>query len=70
MSSNLGVLDRLVRIAIGVALIAYAIPVSFTPGELNWLGWIGVVPLVTGIFGFCPVYRLLGFSTCPLKRTA
>ena len=70
MSSNVGVFDRLARVAIGLALIAYAIPVWFAPGELNWLGWIGAVPLVTGILGFCPAYRLLGLSTCPLKRAA
>ena len=68
MSVNVGLLDRLVRIAIGIALIAYAVPIGFSATGWNWVGWIGVVPLASGIFGICPLYSLLGVSTCPLKR--
>ena len=68
MSANIGVLDRLARAAIGLVLIAYAIPVWFAPAIWNWAGWIGVVPLVTAIFGICPIYSLFGISTCPFKR--
>jgi len=68
MNSNVGMIDRIVRIAIGLLLIAYAIPIGFAPSGWNWVGWIGVVPLVTGIAGVCPLYSLLGLSTCPLKR--
>ena len=68
MATNIGAIDRMARLAIGLALIAYAIPLGFTPSGWNWLGWIGVVPLLTAVFGFCPLYTLLGLSTCPAKR--
>ncbi len=41
---------------------------SFNVGLIDRVAWIGVVPLLTGIFGFCPLYTLLGISTCPMKR--
>lgn len=63
MFANVGTLDRMLRILIGAALIALV----FTGPQTPW-GWIGVVPLLTGLAGFCPAYRLLGLSTCPLKR--
>jgi hypothetical protein len=68
MNSNVGMIDRIVRIAIGLLLIAYAIPIGFAPSAWNWVGWIGIVPLATGIMGVCPLYSLLGLSTCPSKR--
>ncbi|MFT0531479.1 DUF2892 domain-containing protein [Castellaniella hirudinis] len=63
MKSNLGGLDRGLRVALGVVLIALA-----ATGTVGWWGWVGVIPLVTGLAGFCPLYRLLGFSSCPLKK--
>jgi hypothetical protein len=68
MSANMGSFDRIARVVIGLVLIAYAIPVGFAPTGWNWVGWIGVVPLMTAVFGFCPLYALLGVSTCPAKR--
>ena len=68
MQSNVGLIDRIVRVVVGLALIAYAIPLGFAPAGWNWVGWIGIVPLLTGLFGACPLYTLLGLSTCPLKR--
>lgn len=68
MVANVGPIDRVIRIAIGLALIAYAIPLGFSQTGWNWVGWIGVVPLLTAIFGFCPAYTLLGISSCPAKR--
>ena len=59
MHANVGSLDRIVRIAVGVVLVVLA--ATHTVGL--W-GWIGVVPLVTGLFGRCPAYALFGFSTC------
>lgn len=59
MNLNVGGIDRILRIAAGVILIALAITGVFAP----W-GWIGVVPLATGLFRFCPLYPLLGISTC------
>jgi hypothetical protein len=58
---NEGTIDRLLRIGLGVALIALV----FT-GPHTMLGWIGLVPLLTGLVGFCPLYRLLGVNTCRL----
>jgi hypothetical protein len=70
MPTNIGTLDRAVRFAIGLALIAYAIPIGFAPTGWNWIGWIGVIPLLTAAFGFCPLYTMLGMSTCPTKRAS
>lgn len=68
MAVNMGSIDRVVRFIIGLALIAYAIPIGFAPSGWNWLGWIGLVPLATAIPGSCPLYSLAGVSTCPMKR--
>ncbi|MFA5521963.1 MAG: DUF2892 domain-containing protein [Castellaniella sp.] len=62
MTANIGSTDRLLRIVVGLILIALA-----ATGNLGWWAYIGVVPLVTGLFRFCPMYRLLGLSTCPIK---
>jgi hypothetical protein len=67
MCNNVGAIDRIIRIIFGLALIAYAIPLGLPNTGWNWTGWIGVVPLITGVFGMCPAYRLLGFSTCSAK---
>jgi len=58
MKANVGNVDRIIRIALGLALLAWA-----ATGGPVW-AWIGVVPLATGLFKFCPVYTLLGFNTC------
>ncbi|BBP01837.1 YgaP family membrane protein [Sulfuriferula nivalis] len=63
MGCNTGGIDRVLRIIVGLALIALA--ATNTVGA--W-GWIGVVPLLTGIFSFCPVYTLLGLNTCKTKK--
>lgn len=66
MSTNVGSIDRLLRIIVGAALIAWAL--GFLPGiaASPW-GWIGVVPLLTAVFGYCPAYSILGMSTCPKR---
>jgi len=63
MTNNVGMFDRAIRIIIGLALIAYAIPLGFEQGHWNWIGWIGVIPLVMGLVGTCPLYSLLGLDT-------
>lgn len=63
MRANIGTVDRLVRIALGVLLIAYAIPLGFPQTGWNWVGWIGVVPLLTAVFRICPAYSLFGINT-------
>lgn len=55
---NIGTLDRIIRIVIGIGLVAF---VFFGP-ETRW-GWLGLVPLLTGVVGYCPLYRLLGIRT-------
>jgi hypothetical protein len=65
MKTNVGGLDRVLRIVVGVVLLA---AVVILEGNARWLGLIGLVPLLTGIFGYCPAYVLLGFSSCPLEK--
>jgi hypothetical protein len=62
MPRNEGTIDRALRIIIGLALLALV----FVGPQTPW-GWVGLVPLATGLVGFCPLYRLLGINTCALK---
>lgn len=59
---NVGGIDKTLRIIIGLVLIALV----FVGPQTVW-GWVGLVPLVTGLFGFCPLYKILGLNTCPIK---
>ncbi len=68
MTTNIGTVDRIVRFIIGIALIALA--AGYVPGYPAQLwAWIGLVPLLTAAFGTCPVYTVLGVSTCGHKTT-
>lgn len=63
---NVGSIDRVLRIVLGLALIA-----GFflnRDGAYSWLYLIGIVPLVTGFFSTCPAYSIFGLSTCPLEK--
>jgi hypothetical protein len=60
---NEGTIDRVLRVIAGAALVSLV----FVGPETPW-GWIGVVPLVTGLVGNCPVYSLFGISTCPVRQ--
>ena len=62
MKANVGGIDRILRIVVGLALVAWALL-----GGPIW-AWIGVVPLGTALIGFCPLYPILGISTCPAKK--
>ncbi len=65
-AKNVGSIDRLLRIVVGLALLA-----GFflnADGAYRWLYLIGLVPLATGLMSTCPLYRLFGFSTCPVNR--
>ena len=68
MTTNVGSIDRGVRIIVGLALIAFALGYIAPGTTWNWVGWIGVVPLVTGLFGVCPAYSMVGLTTCPMRR--
>ena len=59
---NVGGIDRILRIVVGLVLVGLA-----ATGSVGWWGWIGVVPLLTGLLGSCPAYKLLGMNTCPIK---
>jgi hypothetical protein len=59
MKLNVGGIDRILRILVGVVLIGLA-----ATGQVGWWGWLGVIPLATGIIGWCPPYAILGFNTC------
>ena len=63
MFGNVGTIDRIIRIVIGLVLIAYAIPFGLPNTGSNWIGWIGIALLITGIFGLSPMYKLFGLST-------
>jgi hypothetical protein len=67
MTRNIGTVDRVLRFLVGLALIALALGLhdpANAPASGLWWGWIGLVPLLTAIFGTCPAYSLLGMSTC------
>lgn len=61
--SNVGGLDRAARVVAGLALLALTLT-----GTIGAWGWLGVVPLATGALGTCPIYSLVGLSTCPVAR--
>ncbi|WP_048440736.1 DUF2892 domain-containing protein [Caenimonas sp. SL110] len=63
MKVNEGTLDRSVRVIAGIALIAMAYM-----GTIGAWGYIGIVPIITGALGMCPLYSLLGISTCPMPK--
>lgn len=63
MKRNLGTLDRVIRIVIGVALIA-----ASAMGKIGWWGWLGVLPLVTALIGSCALYSMLGINTCRIGK--
>ena len=63
MKSNVGGIDRILRIVVGLVLIV----ITFT-GTVGVWGWLGVVPLATGALGWCPPYAIFGWSTCKVKN--
>lgn len=63
MKANVGGIDRIMRIVAGLVLIGLAVAGIGAP----WT-WVGVIPLVTGVFSFCPFYPLLGINSCPMKK--
>jgi hypothetical protein len=65
MIRNVGGIDRILRILVGLALLSL---VFFLEGNARWWGLFGLVPLLTGLFSTCPLYSILGFNTCPLKQ--
>ncbi len=66
MTTNVGGIDRILRIAIGAALLLWFFLDQGT-GFWHWAKLIGVVPLLTGLFSTCPLYSIIGMNTCPRK---
>ncbi len=65
MKTNEGGIDRILRIVAGLALIGLTLT-----GTIGAWGWIGVVPLATGLIGWCPLYTLLGINSCSMKSNS
>jgi len=67
MGKNVGSADKILRIVVGIALIAFAL---FGPADIawKWVGWIGVIPIVTALMGWCPLYSIVGIRTCPMEK--
>ncbi len=63
MKPNEAIWDRMIRVVLGIGLLSLVFVGPRTP----W-GIVGVVPLLTGLVGFCPLYRMLGLSTCPVSQ--
>lgn len=66
MTKNIGSIERIIRIILGLALIAWALLGSSSMAA--W-GWIGVVPLATGLVGWCPPYAIFGISSCKTRSS-
>ena len=62
MQKNVGGIDKTARLAVGLVLCILALA-----GTIGAWGWIGLVPLLTGLAGFCPLYRLIGVNTCRMR---
>ncbi len=63
MKANVGSIDRALRVTVGVILVVLA-----ALGNIGVWGWIGIVPIATGLFKFCPLYTLLGMNTCSAPK--
>lgn len=63
MKSNVGGIDRILRIVVGLVLIGLTLM-----GNIGVWGWVGIVPLATGAIGWCPPYAIFGWNTCSMKK--
>jgi Protein of unknown function (DUF2892) len=63
MTNNVGGIERIVRIVVGLVLLGLA-----ATNTVGWWGWLGVVPLATGALGWCPPYAIFGINTCAVKK--
>ena len=67
LTKNVGTIDRVLRVALGLALLL-GFFLNADAGGWRWLYLLGVIPLATGLLSSCPVYSVLGLSTCPARR--
>ena len=63
MKANVGTIDHVLRALVGLVLIGLA-----ATGTVGWWGWLGVMPLATSLFRFCPAYTPIGASPAPIKK--
>ena len=62
MNTNVGSIDRVIRVVLGLGLLS---AIFWLQGSMRWIGLIGLVPLLTAVFSVCPLYTVLGIKTCP-----
>jgi hypothetical protein len=62
MKTNIGNIERGIRVIAGLVLVVLA-----ATGTVGWWGWLGLLPMATGLMGWCPPYALLGINTCKVK---
>lgn len=65
MKANVGGVDKILRIVAGLVLLSL---IGILEGNARWWGLVGLVPLLTGLFNFCPLYTLIGLNTCPVSE--
>ncbi len=65
MKTNIGGIERIIRIVAGLVLVVLA-----ATGTVGWWGWLGAIPMATGLMGWCPPYAMLGISTCRMKDSS
>lgn len=65
MKANVGNADRVIRLIVGLALISMLFVLH---GPARWFGLIGLIPLLTALISYCPLYSILGLNSCPLSR--
>ncbi len=65
MKVNIGGIERVIRVVGGLVLVALA-----ATGTVGWWGWLGLLPMATGLSGWCPPYAMLGISTCKVKDSS
>ncbi len=63
MKTNVGGIDRILRVVVGLVLVILA-----SSGTVGWWGWLGIIPLLSGLFRVCPLYSILGVNTCGTCR--
>jgi hypothetical protein len=66
MNINEGTIDRVIRVIVGILILSLTF---YLEGNLRWIGFIGFIPLLTGVIGTCPLYSILGINTCDLRKT-
>ncbi len=66
MKTNVGSADKVVRIVVGIGLLSLFFILE---GNIRFIGLVGIVPITTALMGWCPLYSILGLSTCPLKKS-